>query len=199
MFERFTDEARDVVRRAQREARSLGHPSIGSEHLLLALAAQPQTAAHAVLGTFGITAERFRAAIVDRIGSGGQFGASGADALRALGIDLDEVRRRIEERFGAGALDAPVRPRRRARIQWRRTRDGEQRGGAIPFTPHAKQVLELALREALALKDRHLGPEHILLGILRMKDNTGKELLRHLGVAPEAVRAQLLANLRRAA
>jgi ATP-dependent Clp protease ATP-binding subunit ClpA len=198
MFERFTHQARDVVVRAQHEARSLGHTWIGCEHLLLGILQQPQAPGVAVLERFGVTAANFRAAIVERIGSGGQFRTDETEALRALGIDLDEVRRRVEERFGAGALDLTP-PRRRGRLPWGRGRNCEPRPGHIPFTPRAKHALELALREALALKDRHIGVEHLLLGILRLKDNAAKDLLRHLGVAPEAVRVQLLADLGKAA
>jgi len=199
MFERFTQEARAVVVHAQDEARALGHNWIGCEHLLLGILAVPGTASVAVLARFGVTAENFRATVVDLIGPGGQFSATDADALRALGIDLDEVRRRVEASFGAGALNLTPR-RRRRRLPWRRRQDYCVPGpGHIPFTPRAKNALQLALREALALKSRHIGVEHVLLGILRLKDNAGVELLRHLRVAPQAVRAQLLAELGKAA
>jgi ATP-dependent Clp protease ATP-binding subunit ClpA len=198
MFERFTHEARAVVVRAQEEARALGHSWIGCEHLLLGVLAQQQTPGAAVLGRFGVTTDNFRAAIVEMIGSGEQFSARDADALRTLGIDLDEVRRRVEERFGTGALD-DLPPCRQRRLRWRRRPEGEPVPGHIPFTPRAKNALELALREALALKDRHIGVEHVLLGILRLRENAGVELLRQLRVAPEAVRAQLLIELGKAA
>jgi ATP-dependent Clp protease ATP-binding subunit ClpA len=200
MFERFTQEARSVVVRAQDEARSLGHSWVGCEHLLLAVLAQPEEPAAAVLLRFGVTAERFRAAVEELIGSGGRL--SDADALRTLGIDLDQVRRRVEENFGPGALDVPPRRRRgRLPLPWRREPDCESQPitGHIGFTPRAKQALELALREALALKDRHIGLEHILLGILRVKDNVTVHLLRRMKVAPDAVRAQLLTELGKAA
>jgi ATP-dependent Clp protease ATP-binding subunit ClpA len=200
MFERFTHEARAAVVRAQEEARALGHSWIGCEHLLLAVLAQPDNPATTVLQRFGVTAERFRAAIEDLIGSGGRL--SDAEALRTLGIDLDEVRRRVEANFGPGALDQPPRRRRsRLPLPWRRQPDCEPQPltGHIAFTPRAKQAMELALREALALKDRHIGPEHILLGILRVKTNLAVELLRRLNVAPDAVRAQLLTELGKAA
>lgn len=62
----------------------------------------------------------------------------------------------------------------------------------MPFTPHAKQALELALREAIRLKHRWLGTEHILLGLLRLKDSTAARLLASREVdhaaAEEAVR-----------
>jgi ATP-dependent Clp protease ATP-binding subunit ClpA len=200
MFERFTKQARAAVVGAQEEARSLGHSWIGCEHLLLGILAQPEEPAAAVLGRFGVTPERFRTAIEDLIGQAGRL--SDAEALRTLGIDLDEVKRRVEASFGPGALDTPPRRRRgRLPLPWRRDQDCEPQPltGHVAFTPRAKQALELALREALALKDRHIGSEHILLGILRVKGNAAVHLLRSLNVAPEAVRAQLLRELGKAA
>ena len=73
------------------------------------------------------------------------------------------------------------------------------RRGRRPFTPAAKKTLELALREALVLGDRHIGPEHILLGALRDASDGIDGLLRRLGTTPETVRAALLAALRAAA
>jgi ATP-dependent Clp protease ATP-binding subunit ClpA len=195
MFERFSHEARAVVTGAQEEARALGHTWIGCEHLLLAILDQSGTPPAAVLRRFGVTADGFRAVITDRIGAGGP---TDADALRTLGIDLDEVRRRVEASFGVGALDVPPR-RPRGRLPWRRHEACEPVRGHIAFTPRAKKALELALREALALKDRHIGVEHLLLGILRFKDNAAVQLLEERGVSPEAVRAALLAELGKAA
>jgi hypothetical protein len=78
-----------------------------------------------------------------------------ASALAAIGIDLDAVRRSVEESFGPGALSG----RRR------------RRGGHLPLCPKAKRALERSLREALALSDRHIGPEHILLGLASDADS----------------------------
>jgi ATP-dependent Clp protease ATP-binding subunit ClpC len=69
-----------------------------------------------------------------------------AKALRALGISLEAVRAQVEATVGQG-LRAPT--------------------GHIPFTPRAKQVLEVSLREALQLGHSSIDTEHILLGILR--------------------------------
>jgi ATP-dependent Clp protease ATP-binding subunit ClpA len=195
MFERFTHEARAVVVGAQEQARGLRHTWIGCEHLLLSILDRPETAGATVLARMGVTAPLLRAAIEDRIGAGARLGD--ADALRTLGIDLDEVRRRVEASFGRGALDVPPR-RKPSRLPWRRRDWGPM--GHIPFTPRAKRVLERSLREALALGDRHIGVEHLLLGVLDPKGNAAVDLLReHFGVEPEAVRAALLAELGKAA
>src|SRR5581483_12496035 len=67
---------------------------------------------------------------------------------------------------------------------------------SIPFTPRTKKVLELSLREALALSQPAIEPEHILLGILREGDGVGAKLLRDRGVTAELVRSHLGGQLR---
>jgi ATP-dependent Clp protease ATP-binding subunit ClpA len=70
---------------------------------------------------------------------------------------------------------------------------GEQAGtGQIPFTPRAKKVLELSLREALGLGDNYIGTEHILLGVLRENKGAGTDVLRDLDADVEKVRDELL-------
>jgi len=92
-----------------------------------------------------------------------------SDALSSVGISLEEVRR------GAGdAFDMSVTDDRR-----------------IPFSPRAKKVLERALREAVRLRDNHLGPEHVLLGILRIQDGTAIRMLGRMGVSPETLEDRL--------
>ena len=128
MFERFTDGARQVVVRAQEDARRLGHNYIGCEHLLLAAAGTGEPAG-VVLRDQGVTPERVEAEILRTIGQG----SAGADPLRgldrealaAIGIDLDVVRARIEAAFGPDALDRAVLAHRRAadrggRPAWRK-------------------------------------------------------------------------------
>lgn len=214
MFERFTSEARQTVVRAQEEARSLQHPWIGTEHLLLGVLGQPRAPGVAAVVRLGITREACRAAIQEVVGpgGGGLFGPDDAAALQTVGIDLDEVRRRVEDTFGPGALDlrSPEPCRSLPRIMRRRRRRDVQAGmpflppavaraGHIPFMPRAKRALERALREALALHDRHVGVEHVLLGLLDPKGNLAVEILRRLGIESDAVRAAVLSDLGRAA
>jgi ATP-dependent Clp protease ATP-binding subunit ClpA len=196
MFERFTDEARQAVVRAQAEARSLGHTWIGTEHLLLGVVSQPDTPGVEALLRLGVTPDAVREILTQVVGS--DLGPKDADALRTLGIDLDEVRRRVEASFGPGALQPLPRRRRRGLLGRWRIQDCEP-AGRIPFAPRAKKALELALREALALKDNHLGSEHILLGLVRANDNLAIDVLKRLGVARETVRAQVLAARGKAA
>ena len=98
MFERFTRGAREVVVGAQTEARSLEHGWIGTEHLLLAALADQATPVSQALEPLGLTHDAVRDELLLELGAGQDDQA----ALRDLGIDLDAVRRRVEERFGAG-------------------------------------------------------------------------------------------------
>ncbi len=194
MFERFTHRAREVVRQARSEAQSLKHSHIGPEHLLLGVLAQPGVPGAATLTRLGLTAETIREDVANVVVTS-DLTAADADALRMLGIDLDEVRRRVEKTFGPGALDASqVRDWR----PWRRKRT-EPTSGHIPFTPRAKHILEYALRQAIARKDRHIGVEHIVLGLLTLKGTVVAELLRRHDIEPTDARREVVADLDQAA
>jgi ATP-dependent Clp protease ATP-binding subunit ClpA len=185
MFERFTDRARKAVTDAQVVARRLGHGHIGTEHLLLGLLENDGIAAQVLSGA-GVTRAAVEREILAEVGRG-PLGAGDAEALGAIGIDLDEVRRRMEASFGPGAL------------QWHPDpgcRGARPRFGHIPFTPRAKKVLELSLREALALKHRHIGTEHLLLGLLREGEGLAMLVLTRLGAGPQLLRARVLDALR---
>lgn len=187
MFERFTRGARRVVELAQTTARDLGHGWIGTEHLILALVAEDFGVATYVLEQSGIDAPRFNALLQASLGTADDERARDAEALRAIGIDLDEVRKRVEKTFGPGALDPPPRPCRR-RARW----------GHIPFTPKSKRALGVSLREALRLGHRYIGAEHILLAILRDRSALGTRLIEELGGSAGVLRDRLLDELRRA-
>jgi ATP-dependent Clp protease ATP-binding subunit ClpA len=188
MFERFTDRARNVPVEAQVAARRLGHGCIGTEHVLLGLLQGDGIAAR-VLASLGITPAAVEREVLAEVGRG-PFGAGDAEALGTIGIDLEEVRRRIEASFGPGALYwRPGRGCRRARRM-------PLAGGHIPFSPRAKKVLELSLREALALKHNYIGTEHILLGLVREGEGLAMLILTRLGAGPQAIRARVLDALR---
>lgn len=169
MFERFTNDARQVVTQAQEECRSLGHSSIGTVHLLLGLSAGDGAGARA-LHEHGLGPADLRER-VRRLAGLGPDPIDGA-ALAVIGIDLDEVRRAVEAAFGAGALDA-----------------GRQVKGHIRFTPQAKKTLELSLRSALALKHKSINSGHVLLGLLRSRDadNLALEILADADVDADAL------------
>ena len=93
-----------------------------------------------------------------------------AKALESLGISLEAVRQQVEEIIGQGQ-QAP--------------------SGHIPFTPRAKKVLELSLREALQLGHNYIGTEHILLGLIREGEGVAAQVLVKLGADLNRVRLQV--------
>jgi len=164
MFERFTKGAREAVERAQDEARAIGSDKIDTGEMLLGVAGGDGPGAR-VLADHGANYEALR----DRVATG----AIDGEALAAIGVDLDEIRRRAEENFGPGALERHRRPR----------------GSHVPFSPQGKKALELALREAIAAGDKEIDDGHVLLGLLR--EGGVERLLRAVGADPAALRAAL--------
>jgi ATP-dependent Clp protease ATP-binding subunit ClpA len=194
MLERFTSAARGAVTNARVEARELQHPRVGTEHLLLALLADDQGPVAELLRDTGVTAATVRAEIVRRIGIGPEplpdTEADDAAALRAIGIDLDAVRRAIENSFGPGALRLPPAgpPKRRGLL-----RRPVYRG---TFSDRARKCLELALREAIRLGHRFIASEHVLLGILREGEGLGAQILHESGVDLQDLRTRTVSALR---
>ena len=94
-----------------------------------------------------------------------------AKALESLGINLDSVRDQVQEIIGQGQ-QAP--------------------SGHIPFTPRAKKVLELSLREALQLGHSYIGTEHLLLGLIREGEGVAAQVLTRLGADTNRVRQQVI-------
>jgi ATP-dependent Clp protease ATP-binding subunit ClpA len=195
MFERFTPDAREAVVQAQDEARTLRHGWIGTEHLLIGVLRQGDSVGAKVLGGFGLTLEGARADVRRIIGEGpGEaLDDQDAEALRAIGIDLDDVRRAVEGAFGPGALDrSPTGPRR---IRRGCPEPGPGPFGHVPFTSRAKKTLELALREAVHLRQENIGTEHVVLGIAREGDGVGAMILTAHGIAPAELRAAVARGL----
>ncbi|MBG0832877.1 Clp protease [Planomonospora sp. ID67723] len=105
------------------------------------------------------------------LGLVGEDDGVAARALRSFDISLEQVRQDVEEIIGQGSR-GPT--------------------GHIPFTPRAKKVLELSLREALNLHHNYIGTEHILLGLIREGEGVAAQVLTGQGVRLEAVRAQVI-------
>ncbi len=163
MFERFVAQARGVIVLSQEEARQLLHPFIGTEHLLIAMAAQNDGPAAEALHERGLTAHVVRDHLKQLLGSDDLD----SDALATLGIDLEAVREATEAAFGPGALG----PKPRKMVT-----------GHIPFSKRAKKVLELSLREALQLKHDHIGTGHMLLGLIREGEGLAAQIIVRAGV-----------------
>jgi ATP-dependent Clp protease ATP-binding subunit ClpA len=180
VFERFTTQARSVVTLAQQEARKLGRPNIGTQHLLLGILGTPDTAGAPALEALGVGEPHVREDVrrLDRDRSA--FSDRDADALRSVGIDLDEVRRTVEETFGPGALERAA------------TAGGRSWSGHVTLTPGSKKALELALREAIHLGHRSIGAEHLLLGLVRDDTCSAARILAARGADRERVRAAVL-------
>ncbi|WFE64729.1 Clp protease N-terminal domain-containing protein [Micromonospora sp. WMMD714] len=193
MFERFTDRARAVVRAAVEQARSDGRRPVGTAHLLLAVLDDGDGLAGQVLTEAGVDPDDVRARVRRQTTAGGGTGLDEADAaaLREIGIDLAAIVARIEDSFGPDALrEAVPAPRRR----WWTHRPG---GG--PLSPRSRTVLELALREAVRLRHRHIGTEHILLGLLRESGGRGAQALTEAGADLDDLRRRVESALRTAA
>src|SRR5450631_3802875 len=94
-----------------------------------------------------------------------------AKALESLGVSLEAVREKVEETIGLAGT-APT--------------------GSPPFTPRAKKVLELSLREALQLGHSYIGTEHMLLGLVREGEGVAATVLNDLGADMARVRTQVI-------
>ena len=88
-----------------------------------------------------------------------------AKTLEALGVGLEAVRSQVNDMVGSG--------------------EHRSKEGHIPFTPRAKKVLELSLREAIDLSHNYIGTEHVLLGLIREHDGVAAKVLAQLGVDPQ--------------
>ncbi len=97
-----------------------------------------------------------------------------ASVLRKLGVDLSEVRQRIEDIVEPGPAT---------------------RAGRLPQTPKAKSALEYAIQEARGLGHQYVGTEHLLLGLLREDEGVASMVLLQSGVSTESARAEILALL----
>ncbi len=142
MFERLTDRSRRVLVLAQEEARRLGHPFIGSEHIFLGLV--------------------------------GEGDGVAARALSSAGIELQPAREAVRRMAG------PERSEE----------------SSPPFTPGAKKVLELSLRETLALGSKTIGTEHLMLGLISQGDDMVESVLAAFGTDGDDLRRRVVDILR---
>lgn len=94
-----------------------------------------------------------------------------ARALESLGVNLTAVREQVQEIIGSGP---------------------QASSGHIPFTPRAKKILELSMREAIQLNHGYIGTEHILLGMVRANEGVANQILSKLGAEPAKVRQTVM-------
>jgi ATP-dependent Clp protease ATP-binding subunit ClpA len=176
MLERFTKPARRVVEAAVEHAHEARAVRVRPEHVFVALLREDDCLAVRVLTDLGAPPDRILAEVDarrDRYLDG--LGDEDAEALATIGIDLEEVLRRVDPEPEEG------RPRVRAR-----------------FSREAKKVLELSLREAIALHHSYIGTEHILLGLSRVGDPLVRDTLVAMGVTQKGLRAAVAEAVRKA-
>jgi hypothetical protein len=212
MFEKFTADARRVIEAAQDKALAHGDQQIGAAHLLYALTVTDGAASRALAG-LGIGAAAAERAL-DGLGDDapglaadpggvparqdrgdrddpGDPGDPDAEALKAIGIDLEEIRRKAEESFGPGALDR-VRAGSAPRAAARRA------GRLSPLDRDVRQALAMSLTAARALHSGHIGTEHLLLGLVGAGERSGSAvpgLLRDLHLDASRVRERVVAEV----
>ncbi|MDT0455192.1 Clp protease N-terminal domain-containing protein [Streptomyces sp. DSM 41527] len=177
MFEKFTADARAVVRGAAEQADRTGSGTVGEPELLLALLERTDSRAARVLAALGVHARRD--AVADDLAAvrrRGGVSPADAAALAGLGIDIDEVVTRVERAHGVGALAGGGRAGRRKRTR-------------RPFTAEAKSVLERALRIAAGRGERYLGDEHLLMALTARPGPAAAVLADHGATYGEVLRA----------
>ncbi|MCS7483075.1 Clp protease N-terminal domain-containing protein [Umezawaea endophytica] len=167
--ERFTRDARQAVRDAVKEAEQESASEVGRTHMLLALLGTP------VLAGFELSREEVEDALRAARRKGGLSEAD-TEALRGLGIDVDQIVDSIEQSLGEGALATMVTRKKRWLF-------GEHK----PFEPALKKTLERSLLEARDLGHNYLGNEHLVLALLA-GGGLAAEVLASKGVTYAEVR-----------
>jgi ATP-dependent Clp protease ATP-binding subunit ClpA len=177
MFEKFTKPARAAVEAAVLHARQATATEVRPEHLLQALLDDESSLAVRVLADAGASTDRLRAELARRrMRYVDGLDEDDADALRVIGIDLDEVVRRIDRNLG-GPAPSQGRP---------------------GFARASKKVLELALREAVAMRHGHIGTEHLLLGLVRVDDRVVADTFAACDMATSSLRTTVAEAVREA-
>jgi ATP-dependent Clp protease ATP-binding subunit ClpC len=168
MFERFTDDAKQAIMLSEQETLDHGYDQIGPGHLLLGLIGVPAGIAGQVLLGHGVALPGARDETVRQLTAAGVVATGGrapVEALASIGIDADEVRRRMDATFGPGKFRYP-RP---------------------TYTPQARDALIKAVDEAGAAD---IGTGHMLLGLLSDSDSVAVGVLTRLGVDAATVRSE---------
>jgi len=179
MFERFTDDARQVVVLASEITRERGDRTIVAVHMLAGLAA----AAEPTVIAAGLSRER-----VEQLWDAVPAGTSVADgldseALAGIGIDVEAIRQATDRSFGRGPLD---------RIRRRQLRPST---GHLPFSADLKKAVGLSLSHAVSTSSRDITPTHLLLGLLDVEDTDLLAVLRAAEVTTDSLRAAAVESL----
>ncbi|MER6416405.1 Clp protease N-terminal domain-containing protein [Streptomyces humidus] len=177
MFERFTKDARAVVRSAAVHAERAGAQRVEETHVLLALLDGEGGRGSRALTSLGLPPGRREGLVRDlgEVRRRGGLSRADADALSGLGIDVCEIVSRVEEAHGEGALATEGKGSSGARVF----------GGRL-FDRGARELLADTLRIALARRERHIGDEHLLLA-LSARRGAPSEILADHGVTYTAL------------
>jgi ATP-dependent Clp protease ATP-binding subunit ClpA len=179
-FKRFHTDARQTVLLARDNAKRLGAPEIRTEHLLLGLLDDANKAddniARRILERHGLT----YGSAYDMVKRMDPNPPLDAQALEAIGIDLESVRDKLEAVFGKGVLDEP--------------KQSPMRGRRRAFARDSRKTLELSLRESIALRSNYIGTGHLLLAMIRADDGAAR-VIQQAGIDPKALREEVTAAL----
>jgi ATP-dependent Clp protease ATP-binding subunit ClpA len=176
MAERPSSANQQILRLAEAERRRLGHPYLGDEHLLLGMLVHAANPAAPMLTERGFELDAARSEIARIVAASGPVAQDAAALLGELGVDVVQMRRRLESTFGALAVHEAARQVRR-RPWWR--------GGGAQHSPLCgppyliKRAQHIACTAAGKRGEVEIGPEHLLYGVLRdARDPLGSGLGR---------------------
>jgi ATP-dependent Clp protease ATP-binding subunit ClpA len=188
MFERFDQPATDVIKAAFAEAAELGHDAVGTEHLLLALATADVVTAKLLAAAGGGAAHIRR--VFAKQGWQPSRRRNQEALLASLGVDLAEIRQRVEDTFGPEAITRAARRVRRPRPRrprwswiscskpWSMGCNSPLAGQPLVLIPRMKRLLERATHAA---RPQLASPSHLLLAIVTGDEPAG-EVLAAIGV-----------------
>ncbi|MCU1658773.1 MAG: Clp domain protein [Pseudonocardiales bacterium] len=175
MAQRLSPASREIMRLAEAERLRLGHPYLGDEHLLLGVLAQASNPAAVRLIEHGLSLATVRTEIARIVNESGPVAGDDADLLREFGVDVVQMRRRLESTFGTLAVHEAARQVRR-RPWWR----GRAMHSALCGPPYlVKRAQFIACTTAGKRGEAEIRPEHLLYGVLRVaRDPLGAGLGR---------------------
>jgi ATP-dependent Clp protease ATP-binding subunit ClpA len=192
-FERFTDRARHVVAASRRSAVSLGADAVGTEHLLLALFAEPEGIAGRTLAAMNVTEDTVRAGI-----RAARAETAATDQAKPVPADRTaaEMSRAepLAEREPEHAAASGTEPQPKAEAAAAPARSAAD--SVPPFSEEAKWALSDALTVALEFSHNYIGTEHLLLGLYRNANSTAAWILGEAGALESTARAHVIDLLR---
>jgi ATP-dependent Clp protease ATP-binding subunit ClpA len=175
MAQRPSAANQNIWRLAEGERRRLGHPHLGDEHLLLGMLAHAANPAAAMLTERGLELDSASSEIARIVAASGPVAQDAAALLGELGVDVAQMRRRLESTFAALAVHEAARQVRR-RPWWR----GRAQHSPLCGPPYLiKRAQHIACTTAGQRGEIEIGPEHLLYGVLRVaRDPLGSGLGR---------------------